>query len=52
MKHERQHEGEKAYVTVAISLTHAGNDTMDWQAGQAMVDGLVHTPGIPPCDSP
>lgn len=37
---------------MAFSLTHAGDDAMDWQAGQAMVDGLVHIPGIPPCDSP
>lgn len=43
---------KKNNVTVTISLTHAGNDTMDWQAGQTMVDGLVHTPGISPCDSP
>lgn len=29
-----------------MRLTHAGNDTVDWQAGESMVDGLVHSPGV------
>lgn len=51
-EYEKQHKEEKANIRVAFSLTHAGNDAMHWQAGQTMVYGLVHAPGIPPCDSP
>lgn len=35
-----------------IWLTHAGDDTVDWQAGESMVDGLVHAPGISSCAAP
>lgn len=37
---------------VPIWLTHAGDDTVDWQAGESMVDGLVHAPGISSCATP
>lgn len=31
---------------VPIWPTHAGDDTVDWQASESVVDGLVHSPGI------
>ncbi len=31
---------------VPIWLTHAGDDTVDWQAGESVVDRLGHSPGI------
>lgn len=35
-----------------IWLTHAGDNTVDWQAGESVVDGLVHSPGISSCAAP
>lgn len=35
-----------------VGLTHAGDDAVDWQAGEAVVNGLVHSPGISSCDTP
>lgn len=50
--HLNMKNNTKANIRAAFSLTHAGNDAMHRQAGQTMVYGLVHAPGIPPCDSP
>lgn len=50
-----QTEGERVNVALRakpIWLTHAGNDTVDRQTGEPVVDGLVHPPGISPCATP
>lgn len=41
-----------ALYVMLIWLTHAGNDTVDWQTGEPMVDGLVHSSGISPRATP
>lgn len=51
-----QTEGQCVNVTQslchAVWLTHAGDDTVDWQASESMVDSLVHSPGISSATAP
>lgn len=35
-----------------LSLTHAGDDTVDGQAGESMVNGLVNASGVSSCAAP